>query len=89
MIAMAAGTPDDFENLNAFVAAAIKDAFTRPDLTSEQVAENDRIVGIAERTACEPWTTSTAPSSSRRMMGFSPASSSLTAMTRRCRRSIG
>ncbi len=46
-------SPDDFENLNAFVAAAIKDAFTRPDLTSEQVAENDRIVGIAERTACE------------------------------------
>jgi ribosomal protein S18 acetylase RimI-like enzyme len=51
MIAIAAGTADDFENLNAFVAAAIQDAFYRPDLTPEQIAENDRIVSIAEPTA--------------------------------------
>jgi hypothetical protein len=37
MIAVAAGTPDDFDNLNAFVAAAIKDAFYRPDLTPEEI----------------------------------------------------
>ncbi|MDQ7250646.1 GNAT family N-acetyltransferase [Dongia sedimenti] len=53
MITVAAGTPDDFHDANAFVAAAIRDAFYRPDLTPEQVAENERIVGVAERTACE------------------------------------
>jgi GNAT superfamily N-acetyltransferase len=53
MIAVGAGTPDDFDNLNAFVAAAIQDAFYRPGLTAEEIAENDRIVSIAERTARE------------------------------------
>jgi ribosomal protein S18 acetylase RimI-like enzyme len=51
MIIVAPGLVADFENLNAFVAAAIKDAFYRPDLTPEQVAENDHIAAIAERTA--------------------------------------
>jgi ribosomal protein S18 acetylase RimI-like enzyme len=51
MITVAPGVAADFENLNAFVAAAIKDAFYRPGLTPEQVAENDHIAAIAERTA--------------------------------------
>lgn len=37
------GAPADFTGLNAFTAAAIRPAFYRPDLTPEQVAENDRI----------------------------------------------
>jgi ribosomal protein S18 acetylase RimI-like enzyme len=53
MITIAPGVPADFENLNAFVAAAIKDAFYRPDLTPEEIAENDRIAAISERTAHE------------------------------------
>jgi len=51
MITIARGAAADFENLNSFVADAIKDAFYRPDLTAEEIAENDRIVSIAERTA--------------------------------------
>jgi ribosomal protein S18 acetylase RimI-like enzyme len=53
MITIAPGTEADFENLNAFVADAIRQAFYRPDLTPEEIAENDRIVSIAERTARE------------------------------------
>jgi ribosomal protein S18 acetylase RimI-like enzyme len=53
MITIAPGTAADFENLNAFVAAAIKDAFYRPGLTPEEIAENDRIVASSERTALE------------------------------------
>jgi putative acetyltransferase len=53
MFTIAPGTPDDLHDLNPFVAAAIADAFTRPDLTQEQIAENARIVSIAERTARE------------------------------------
>lgn len=53
MITIAPGAPDDFHDLDAFVAAAIKDAFTRPGLTPEQIAENDRIAASAERTARE------------------------------------
>jgi streptothricin acetyltransferase len=53
MITVAPGAAADFENLNAFVAAAIKDAFYRPDLTADEIAENDRIVAISERTARE------------------------------------
>ena len=53
MITVAPGAEADFDSLNAFVAAAIKDAFYRPDLTPEEVAENDRIVSISERTARE------------------------------------
>jgi ribosomal protein S18 acetylase RimI-like enzyme len=51
MIEIVPGTAPDFENLNAFVADAIRQAFYRPDLTAEEIAENDRIVSIAERTA--------------------------------------
>ncbi|WP_395014943.1 GNAT family N-acetyltransferase [Dongia sp.] len=53
MITIAPGQAEDFANLNAFVAAAIKDAFYRPGLTAEEIAENDRIAAIAERTARE------------------------------------
>jgi len=53
MFGIAPGTAADFENLNAFVAEAIKDAFYRPDLTPEEITENERIVSIAERTARE------------------------------------
>src|SRR5262245_31994256 len=53
MLSIAPGTASDFENLNAFVAAAIQDAFYRPGLTPEEIAENERIVSIAERTARE------------------------------------
>jgi hypothetical protein len=49
MIAVAPGIEADFENLNSFVAAAIREAFYRPELTPEEIAENDRIVGIVER----------------------------------------
>jgi ribosomal protein S18 acetylase RimI-like enzyme len=50
---VAPGSADDFHHANAFVAAAIKDAFYRPGLTAEEIAENDRIVSVAERTARE------------------------------------
>ena len=53
MTTLSPGTEADFDNLNAFVADAIAEAFYRPDLTEEQEAENARIVGIAERTARE------------------------------------
>src|SRR5690348_6330924 len=53
MITITPGAAADFENLNAFVAAAIKDAFYRPGLTPEEIAENDRIAAISERTAHE------------------------------------
>src|SRR5689334_11426476 len=53
MLTIAPGTAADFDNLNAFVAAAIRQAFYRPGLTPEEIAENDRIVSIAERTARE------------------------------------
>jgi ribosomal protein S18 acetylase RimI-like enzyme len=53
MITIAPGTPDDFHDLNPFVAAAIADAFYRPVLKPEEIAENARIVSIAERTARE------------------------------------
>jgi ribosomal protein S18 acetylase RimI-like enzyme len=53
MITVSPGTPDDFHNANEFVAASIREAFYRPDLTAEQVAENERIISIAERTARE------------------------------------
>jgi putative acetyltransferase len=53
MITIAPGAPDDFHDLNAFVAAAIKDAFYCPGLTEGQIAENDRIAASGERTALE------------------------------------
>lgn len=53
MITVTPGTHDDFHNANEFVAASIREAFYRPDLTAEQIAENARIVSIAERTARE------------------------------------
>jgi ribosomal protein S18 acetylase RimI-like enzyme len=53
MITVTRGVEADFENLNAFVADAIKDAFYREGLTAEEIAENDRIISIAERTARE------------------------------------
>jgi ribosomal protein S18 acetylase RimI-like enzyme len=53
MLTIASGTPDDFHDLNPFVAASIQDAFYRPGLTPEEIAENARIVSIAERTARE------------------------------------
>jgi ribosomal protein S18 acetylase RimI-like enzyme len=53
---VAPGTEADFDNLNAFVADAVAEAFYRPDLTQEQEAENARIVSIAERTARETLT---------------------------------
>jgi ribosomal protein S18 acetylase RimI-like enzyme len=56
MITITPGTAADFENLNSFVAAAIKDAFYRPELTPEEIAENDRIAAISERTARESLT---------------------------------
>jgi ribosomal protein S18 acetylase RimI-like enzyme len=51
MIEIAPGAPADFENLNAFVAEAIRDTFYRPDLTQEEIAENNRIAAISEHTA--------------------------------------
>jgi hypothetical protein len=56
MITIAPGAAADFDNLNLFVAAAVADAFYRPDLTEEQTAENARIISIAERTARETLT---------------------------------
>jgi ribosomal protein S18 acetylase RimI-like enzyme len=53
MITVAPGAAADFDGLNAFVADAVAEAFYRPDLTPEQVAENARIISIAERTARE------------------------------------
>lgn len=53
MFTITPGTREDFHDLNRFVADAIKDAFYRPDLTPEEIAENARITGIAERTARE------------------------------------
>jgi ribosomal protein S18 acetylase RimI-like enzyme len=49
MITIAPGASADLDGLNPFVAASIRDAFDRPDLKPEEIAENDRIVGIAER----------------------------------------
>jgi ribosomal protein S18 acetylase RimI-like enzyme len=46
------GRPGDFTNVEAFVSAATRDAFHRPDLTPEQAAENAWIAGIAPRTCC-------------------------------------
>jgi len=53
MITVSPGTPEDFADLNAFTAAAIGPAFYRPDLTAEQVAENDRIASIARQVALD------------------------------------
>jgi len=43
MFTIAPGAKADFDNLNAFVAAAIRQAFYRADLTPEEIAENDCI----------------------------------------------
>jgi ribosomal protein S18 acetylase RimI-like enzyme len=53
MITVTRGEAADFENLNMFVAAAIRDTFYRDGLTAKEIAENDRIISIAERTARE------------------------------------
>jgi hypothetical protein len=49
MIAVAPGIEADFENLNSFVTATIREAFYRPELTPEEIAEHDLIVAIAGR----------------------------------------
>jgi len=74
MITIAPGVADDFHDLNAFTAAAIKDAFYRPGLMPEQIAENDRIAASAERTAREVQARGTARSSSPRTAPPWPAS---------------
>jgi ribosomal protein S18 acetylase RimI-like enzyme len=49
MYLIAQGTPSDFTDIEQLVERTIRGAFDHPDLTSDQRAENDRIVSIAER----------------------------------------
>jgi ribosomal protein S18 acetylase RimI-like enzyme len=49
MYLIAEGKPSDFTGIERLVERTIRGAFDHPDLTTEQRAENDRIVSIAEQ----------------------------------------